>query len=151
MIIVGGESCIEVVLVRKLQYSGIVSHNRCAMRKGVATAIDSLANLDVNIVPSNRRRFRFYWLEISRLVRDIYARTIIYSNDIVIDTLGDHVSSDEIDRLLDCRRFSRFVFDILVGLVSTVENIPASLAEQDLIVFRIADLDLSGTPDIARV
>ena len=121
------------------------------MSKGVASTIDSLAYLDVNIVPSNRRRFRFYWLEISRLVRDIYARTIIYSNDIVIDTLGDHVASDEIDRILDCRRSSRFVFDILVGLVSTVENIPASLAEQDLIVFRIADLDLSRTPDIAGV
>ena len=51
MLLVGGEGIVEVVLVSKLQHGGVVCHHGCAMSKGVASTIDSLAYLDVHIIP----------------------------------------------------------------------------------------------------
>ena len=143
----GGEGMVYIVFVGKLQHGGVVCQYRRALGDGISSAIHSLVDVDMHVLPTNRWRLGYLGkIIISVVIRylNTLSVAIVYRCDILVCALSDEIIGKEIDMLLDGRRLfcTVIVFEVEILLVGTVQYVPAAnvILGINVIVDRIAHL-----------
>ena len=129
---VGGEGVVQVVLVGELQHRGVVGKDRRSLGDGISTAIHRFVNVDMYVVPSDRRLHRLYLREVIVFVLCgdflTLAVAVVDGYDVLVSALRHKFVRKQIDVLLDGGRLLRAVVVLQkeVLLVGALEHVSAA-------------------------